>query len=174
MGRIEYESSIEPNCWHCQSDDYDMTDFKTEYGKISVVVTCNVCFAEWVLSYEVPRALMILQSDKTAYRERIQKIEQWSLNALHSQWLNKVDKSVEVKEETVERVVRDLGVTYPLEIFHLLPNYARLLVVEYLDWHGELSLQNLHRIEEELRKEAETTYDLGWFIDVILRERRIR
>lgn len=101
-------------------------------------------------------------------------IEQWSLIALHNQWLWKVDQSGEAKEETVERVVRDFGVTYPLAIFHLLPNYARLLVVECLDWHDELSLQNLQRIEEELRKEAETTYDLGWFIDVILRERRIR
>ncbi len=101
-------------------------------------------------------------------------IEQWSLNTLHNQWLNKVDQSCKANEETVERVVRDLGVTYPLEIFHLLPNYARLLVVECLDWHDELSLQNLHRIEEELRKEAETTYDLGSFIDATLRERRIR
>lgn len=101
-------------------------------------------------------------------------IEQWSLNTLHNQWLWKVAQSGEAKEETVERVVRDFGVTYPLAIFHVLPNYARLLVVECLDWHDELSLQNLHRIEEELRKEAETTYDLGWFIDVILRERRIR
>jgi hypothetical protein len=101
-------------------------------------------------------------------------IEQWSLNALHNQWLWKVDQSCKANEETVERVVRDFGVTYPLEIFHLLPNYARLLVVESLDWHDELSLQNLYMIEDELRKEAETEYDLGWFIDVILRERRIR
>ncbi|PMH71545.1 hypothetical protein [Vibrio cyclitrophicus] len=100
-------------------------------------------------------------------------IEQWSLNEFHNQWFNKVDQSGEAKEETVERVVRDLGVTYPLAIFHLLPNYARLLVVECLDWHDELSLQNLYMIEDELRNEAETTYDLGWFIDVILRERGI-
>ncbi|SHO56600.1 hypothetical protein [Vibrio quintilis] len=173
MGQIEYKSSVKSNCWHCHSNDCDLTDFKSGYGRVSAVVTCNVCFAKQVLSYESPRAVMITQSDKTVYRECIQKIELWSLNTLHNQWLNKVAKSGKVNEETAEQVVRDFGVTYPLEIFHLLPNYARLLVVESLDWHDELSLQNLHRIEDELRNEAETTYDLGWFIDVILRERGI-
>ena len=105
--------------------------------------------------------------------EKLLKIEQWALNEVQTYWIYQIDHSNKVNEDLVERVVRDLGVTYPLQIFHLLPNYARLLVTESLGWHDDLSFANLHKIEGELRLETETSSDLDWYIDVILRERKI-
>ncbi|MDH5939597.1 hypothetical protein L8R84_26240 [Vibrio splendidus] len=174
MKLIEHTLNVEPNCWNCQSNDYDISDFELESDSVSAIACCNECSSEWILNYELSSANMPKQNDiLEEYMDHLLKIEQWALNEYHSQWINQVDKLSEANEDLVERVVRDLGVTYPLQIFHLLPNYARLLVTESLGWHDDLSFANLHKIEGELRLETETSSDLDWYINVILRERKI-
>ena len=79
---------------------------------------------------------------------KIKSIELWALTETIDNWL--IENTIEKNDvELLENAIRDLSATYPLNIFRILPNYARLLVMKTLDYYGMLSTDNIHYVENE-------------------------
>jgi hypothetical protein len=96
-------------------------------------------------------------------------IEQWALLKIIDNY--DIENSISTGDSiSIEIVIRDLSVTYPMSIFRTLPNYARLLVIKALEWHEVLSMDNIHYVESELRNEEEAYENYDWYIADTARE----
>lgn len=97
-------------------------------------------------------------------KEDIKYIEQWALLKIIDNYEIKNTVTTDDRLCLVEKVVRDISVTFPACIFRTLPNYARLSVIEALDYNEVLSMDNVHYVESELRNIDEAYENYDWFI----------
>ena len=101
----------------------------------------------------------------------IKNIELWALTETIDNWF--IENTIKENDiELIEMAIRDLSATYPLSIFRILPNYARLLVIKMLDYFEVLSVDNIHYVENELRNNPDSYCNYDWFIEVTAREIR--
>ena len=54
--------------------------------------------------------------------------------------------------------------TFLMSILRTLPNYARLKIIELLEYSELLSMDNIHYVESELRNIDEAYENYDWFI----------
>ncbi|MEY8215124.1 MAG: hypothetical protein RPR97_11685 [Colwellia sp.] len=99
-------------------------------------------------------------------KDDIKYIEQWALLKIIDNY--EIENSITTDRLwCVEKVSRDISVTFPACVFRTLPNYARLEVIKALEYNGVLSMDNIHYVESELRNidEAYENYDWLFIVD---------
>jgi hypothetical protein len=76
-------------------------------------------------------------------------IELWSVNEIYGKWT--ISDTIENNDrELVEKAVSDIIVSNQVNSLLTFPNYARLCVIEMLDWYDQLSMDNVYYIEQQL------------------------
>jgi adenine-specific DNA-methyltransferase len=112
-----------------------------------------------------------IMKNKTKELLDIKNIELWALTETIDNWF--IENTIEKNDiELVEMAIRDLGATYPLNIFRILPSYSRLLVIKMLDYFEVLSVDNIHYVENELRNDPDSYCNHDGHLEVIARKIR--
>lgn len=95
-------------------------------------------------------------------------VELWSVNEIYGKWA--ISETIESNDrELVEKVVSDIIVSNQVNLLLTFPNYARLNVIETLDWYDQLSMKNVYYVEQQLH-EARDDYQLDYMdFKVVLR-----
>lgn len=76
-------------------------------------------------------------------------VELWSVNEIYGKWV--ISDTIENNDrELVEKAVSDIIVSNQVNSLLSFPNYARLNVIETLDWYDQLSMDNVYYIEQQL------------------------
>ncbi|MDA0127328.1 hypothetical protein OH458_04505 [Vibrio sp. MarTm2] len=97
---------------------------------------------------------MIKQSNAVENKAITRAIETWSIDEIYDQW--QIPNSLESNDlELLGKAVRDLVVSNQINVLLTLPNYARLCVIETLDWYDQLSMDNVYYIEQQLHFERD-------------------
>lgn len=85
-------------------------------------------------------------------------VEIWSANEIYAKWV--INGVIEGNDsELIEKAVTDIIVSNQINLLLTLPNYARLKVIETLDWYEQLSMENVFHVEQQLH-EARDDYQL--------------
>ncbi len=85
-------------------------------------------------------------------------VELWSVNEIYGKWT--ISDTIESNDdELIEKAVSDIIVSNQINVFLNFPSYARLSVIETLDWYEQLSMENVYYVEQELYK-ARDDYQL--------------
>ncbi|WDS54559.1 hypothetical protein [Vibrio aestuarianus] len=95
-------------------------------------------------------------------------VELWSVNEIYDKWI--ISDTIENNDrELVEKAVSDIIVSNQVNSLLSFPNYARLNVIETLDWYNQLSMENVYYVEQQLH-EARDDYQLDDMdFEVVLR-----
>jgi len=79
----------------------------------------------------------------------IKTVETWSVNKINNNW--KISDVIENNDvELLEKAASDLIVSNQINTLLTFPNYARLKVIESLNWYEQLSIENMDFVEEQL------------------------
>ena len=93
-------------------------------------------------------------------------IEQWSLSKIIDNY--NIENSLPIDDlEELDHVVNGFSATFPMSILRTLPNYARLKIIELLEYSELLSMDNIHYVEAELRNVEEAYENYDWFTVVV-------
>lgn len=85
-------------------------------------------------------------------------VELWSVNEIYGKWI--ISDTIENNDrELVEKAVSDIIVSNQVNSLLSFPNYARLNVIETLDWYNQLSMENVYYVEQQLH-EARDDYQI--------------
>lgn len=85
-------------------------------------------------------------------------VELWSVNEIYEKWT--ISDTIESNDdELIEKAVGDIIVSNQINVFLTFPSYARLSVIEILDWYEQLSMENVYYVEQQLYK-ARDDYQL--------------
>jgi len=98
------------------------------------------------------------QNNLIENREIIIAVELWSTNEIYGKWA--IMDTIENNDcELIEKAVSDILVSNQINQLLTFPNYARLNVIEILDWYDQLSMENVYFVEQQLH-DARDDYQL--------------
>lgn len=108
------------------------------------------------------------QKNITENQAITRSVELWSVNEIYGKWT--ISDTIENNDrELVEKAVSDIIVSNQVNLLLTFPNYARLNVIETLDWYDQLSMENVYYVEQQLH-EARDDYQLDDMdFEVVLR-----
>lgn len=79
----------------------------------------------------------------------IKTVENWSVDKINNSW-EIIDVIENNDVELLEKAARDIIASNQINRLLTFPNYARLMVIGYLNWYEQLSMENIFFIEEQL------------------------